>query len=239
MNYCDLTFPTPEENLACDEALLDAAEAGGAKEILRVWESPRYFVVLGYANKISSEVNLSFCRANTLSVLRRCTGGGTVMQGPGLLNFSLILPLEPAPQLQSITAANEYIMERHRSVFSRLLQAPVEICGHTDLAIGGLKFSGNAQRRKKHCLLFHGSFLLHFDIEMIEKALPMPSKEPTYRYGRSHSAFLMNLKVRPELVKRTLCEAWNAHSPLRRIPVEHVDALVAGKYSRDEWNSRF
>jgi lipoate-protein ligase A len=161
------------------------------------------------------------------------------MQGPGLLNFSLILQLESAPQLQSITAANEFIMERHRSVFSRLLQAPVEICGHTDLAIGGLKFSGNAQRRKKDCLLFHGSFLLHFDIEMIEKALPMPSKEPTYRYGRSHSAFLMNLKVRPELVKRSLCEAWDAHSPLRRIPVEHIDTLVAGKYSREEWNAKF
>ena len=62
MNLCDLTLGTPEENLACDEALLDLCEAGGSDELLRLWALPQYFVVLGYANKTSTEVNLSFCR---------------------------------------------------------------------------------------------------------------------------------------------------------------------------------
>ena len=63
MKYLDLTLPTPEENLACDEALLELCEEGGGDQILRFWESPTYFVALGYANKAESEVNLAACAA--------------------------------------------------------------------------------------------------------------------------------------------------------------------------------
>src|SRR2546422_3154717 len=62
MHLLDLTFPTPAENLACDEALLDLCEQGGAGEVLRFWEPREYFVVVGYANKVASEVNLAACR---------------------------------------------------------------------------------------------------------------------------------------------------------------------------------
>ena len=46
MKLCDLTLGTPEENLACDEVLLDLCEAGDSDEILRLWALPQYFVVL-------------------------------------------------------------------------------------------------------------------------------------------------------------------------------------------------
>ena len=58
MNLLDLTLPSPAENLALDEALLDAAETGNSNETLRFWESPTPFVVVGYANKIQTEVNV-------------------------------------------------------------------------------------------------------------------------------------------------------------------------------------
>ena len=63
MTLLDLTLPTPAENLALDEALLDAAEDGVGGEVLRFWESPTPFVVVGYANKIASEVNVAACEA--------------------------------------------------------------------------------------------------------------------------------------------------------------------------------
>jgi lipoate-protein ligase A len=256
IRYCDLTLPTPEENLACDEALLDWAEenrsaAGSAAArtdntkalqstsgILRFWEPTRYFVVLGYANRLTTEVNTAFCRQNTIPIFRRCTGGGTVLQGPGILNYTVILPAE-TPPLHNVTAANRFIMEQHRRSLSSLLGAPVEIRGYTDLTIGGLKFSGNAQRRRKHFLLFHGSFLLHFDIDLLERALPMPSLEPDYRRGRPHLEFLMNLKIHRDLVKQALVQTWNATTPLHRIPYDRIDTLVRGTYSRDEWNAKF
>src|SRR5437899_2336740 len=168
MKHCELTLRTPEENLACDEALLDfceeSYEGANAEGVLRFWEPAQYFVVLGYANPVATEVNLPFCQQQTIPVLRRCTGGGTVLQGPGCLNYSLLLPIHSAGALQSIPGTNDFVLEKHQAALSALLRARVEKQGHTDLSIGGLKFSGNAQRRRKHFLLFHGSFLLHLDV---------------------------------------------------------------------------
>jgi len=68
MKYIDLTLPTPPENLACDEALIDLCEDGYDDEILRYWQPSEYFVVLGYSNKIRSEVNLPSCLADNVPV---------------------------------------------------------------------------------------------------------------------------------------------------------------------------
>src|SRR3974390_1391239 len=176
MKCCDLTLTSPEENLAGDEALLDLCEDGKEEELLRFWEPTRYFVVVGYANHAATEVRLSFCEQNAIPVLRRCSGGGTVLQGPGVLNYSLVLRIGDSGPTHTISSTNDFILERNREALAALLKAPVEKRGQTDLAIGSLKFCGNAQRRRKRCLLFHGSFLLNLDLELIERVLPMPSR---------------------------------------------------------------
>src|SRR5262245_40949097 len=102
MTCLELTLPTAAENLACDEALLDLCEDHGADEILRFWEPRNYFVVLGYGNKAAAEVDLEACAAEKIPVLRRCSGGGTVLQGPGCLNYALILRIDDGGPLQNI-----------------------------------------------------------------------------------------------------------------------------------------
>ena len=108
MKLCDVTLATPEENLACDEALLDFCEAGRGGALLRFWEPAHYFVVLGYANKAAAEVNLPFCAANRIPVLRRCTGGGAVLQGPIRFSCATTMPAPAAvsrsPIISSSTA---------------------------------------------------------------------------------------------------------------------------------------
>jgi lipoate-protein ligase A len=239
MTLCDITLATPEENLALDEALLDACEEGEAEETLRFWEPQQYFVVVGYANATAKEVNLSFCEANEIPVLRRCSGGGTVLQGPGCLNYSLILRSGDAGPFQTISLTNRFVMWANAAAVAEIVGKEIEICGQTDLAICELKFSGNAQRRKKNYLIFHGSFLLQFDLEMIGKVLPMPSKEPDYRQRRAHTDFLMNLNVPAERIKEALRGAWSADQSGSDSPRERVEKLVREKYSRVEWNRKF
>ncbi len=239
MKYIDLTLPAPEENLACDEALLDLCEEGWDGEILRFWEPRGHFVVVGYANKTAAEVNLTFCRENGIPVLRRCSGGGTVLQGPGCLNYSLILEITESGPLRGIAGANAFILNRQRAALGPLLDAPVEILGHTDLAVGSLKFSGNAQRRKRKFLLFHGVFLLQFDILLIGKALRMPSKQPDYRRNRPHTEFLTNLNLPSAVLKSALQKAWSAKTPLPNIPSEKIGELTRQKYATEEWNLKF
>ncbi|MHC1769495.1 MAG: biotin/lipoate A/B protein ligase family protein [Verrucomicrobiia bacterium] len=238
MKYADLTLPSPAANLACDEALLERCEEGH-DEALRVWQSPTPFVVVGYANEVAREVHLDACRKRNIPVFRRCSGGGTVLQGPGCLNYALCLRFEEDSPLASITASNRYIMEKHRQLFEQLLQRPVKVQGHTDLAIAGRKFSGNAQRRKRRSLLFHGSFLLGLDLSLMGALLPMPSKQPDYRSDRSHAEFVCNVPLLPSAITEGLRTLWNAHEPLPTPPDESVRRLVLEKYSRDDWNFRF
>jgi lipoate-protein ligase A len=235
----DLTLPTPAENLACEEALLDQAEARGGGGFLRFWESPVPFVVLGHGNKLAAEVNLEACRAAGVPVLRRCSGGGTVLQGPGCVNYALILPIGEAGPLATITGANRFIMERHRDALAALLGRAVTVEGHTDLAVAGRKFSGNAQRRKRTHLLFHGSFLLNFDLALIEQFLLPPPRQPEYRLGRGHLDFLTRIDVTREDLVAALLRAWEALPVVFDPPGTAIAALAAAKYSRDEWNLKW
>ena len=210
-----------------------------AAGVLRFWEPTQNFVVLGYANQVDREVNRDFCREHHIPILRRCSGGGTVLQGPGCLNYSLILPIDSAAPLASISGTNEYVLQRHVRVLHALLGAPVAKQGDTDLTIGGLKFSGNAQRRRKNFLLFHGSFLLHTDIDLIERVLPLPSRQPDYRVSRSHSSFLVNLKVPAYLLKTGLINAWAAAETLSHLPLDQISLLAREKYREEAWNYKF
>jgi lipoate-protein ligase A len=237
MKHLDLTLASPAENLACDEVLLDACEENGGEEILRFWEARETFVVIGYANKIATEVNAENCRAKKIPIFRRCSGGGTVLQGAGCLNYALVLKVKENSPLASISSANQFIMERNRAAIETLLpESKISIRGHTDLVLGDLKFSGNSQRRKKNFLLFHGTFLLNFDLALVSEFLRMPSLQPDYRASRSHDDFLVNLNLAAEEVKSALKKAWNTTDELKNFPQLEIQKLAAQKYSTDEWN---
>ncbi|HXC36490.1 MAG TPA: hypothetical protein VNV43_11490 [Candidatus Acidoferrales bacterium] len=247
MEFLDLSFPTPAENLACDEALLDWREKNGGDGILRFWESPETFVVVGYANKIAAEVNIVRCASAKIPIFRRCSGGGTVLQGPGCLNYALILPIGENSPLSGISGANKYIMDRNLETIQSIAgkSLDIKVQGHTDLAAADgsppvfRKFSGNSQRRHKAFLLFHGTFLLNFNLEAIGKFLIFPSRQPDYRADRSHGDFLRNLNLPTGAVKDAMKTVWKAAEPLQTPPLSRVHALAREKYETREWNLKF
>ena len=232
----DLPFGGPAWELACDEALLDSCEAGGlgGAGVLRFWEADEHFVVLGIANKAEMEADA----AANVPIFRRCSGGGSVLQGPGCLNYSLVLPMQAAPELANITQTNCYIMKRNRDALVSALGLDVSIQGYTDLTLHSRKFSGNSQRRKSRWLLFHGTFLLSCDLELMARVLRPPPRQPEYRARRSHSEFLTTLQVPAAGVKEALCRAWDAKAAPMHMPHAQIERLVHEKYSRREWNFR-
>jgi lipoate-protein ligase A len=247
MKHLDLTLPSPAENLACDEVLLDWCENGGGEEIIRFWESAETFVVVGYTNKIATEVNVAACKAQGIPILRRCSGGGTVLQGAGCLNYALVLRIAENSPLAGISGANQFIMERnraaveslHKTIHHQSSTVNLTVCGHTDLAICGRKFSGNSQRRKKDFLLFHGTFLLNFDFTLVSEFLEMPLRQPHYRESRTHCDFLTNLNLSGAEVKTALAKSWGVNDELKNPPLEKISALAREKYATREWNFKF
>ncbi|HEV2327669.1 MAG TPA: lipoate--protein ligase family protein [Verrucomicrobiae bacterium] len=247
MQFLDLSLPTPAENLACDEALLDWREKDGGDGILRFWESPETFVVVGYANKIRAEVDVARCEADKIPIFRRCSGGGTVLQGPGCLNYALILPIGGNSPLAGISGANKYIMDRNLEAIHSIAgkSLSIKVRGCTDLAAADVsspafqKFSGNSQRRHKEFLLFHGTFLLNFDLAAVGKFLIFPSRQPDYRADRSHGDFLRSLNLPAAAVKDAMKTVWKATEQLQTPPLSRVSALARDKYEAREWNLKF
>lgn len=238
MKCLELTLASPAENLALDEALLLEAEETDGPETLRFWTSPTPFVVVGIGGKVSEEVHPQACRERGIPVLRRCSGGGTVLQGAGCLNYALILTIPASGPLATIHGANQHIMARNAMALANLTGRSVEVAGHTDLTVNGLKVSGNAQRRLRRHLLFHGTLLLHLDLGLLPALLPLPALQPDYRQGRGHPDFVQNLHVPAEEVKRSLALAWNAHSPRATVPLDRTATLVAERYGTRDWNLR-
>lgn len=191
----DRTFESPAENLAFDERLLALG-----RETLRFWESPIHFVVLGRSGKIEEEAHVTECEAAGVPVLRRASGGGTALQGPGCLNYAFTLSLARRPALANVQASYEHLLSR----VARALRVPgLEVCG-TDILLRGRKVSGNAQRRTRDWLLHHGTILHGLDLALMERLLPEPRRRPAHRGGRTHRQFVTALDVTAGDLKQRL-----------------------------------
>lgn len=234
MQFLDLTLPTPEENLALDEALLLTAEADDSVEYLRVWESPCYFAVLGKNCRVADDVWIENCKEDQVPILRRVSGGGTVLQGPGCLNFSVVLRYERSAELKSVSGSFAYILNQIRAALipSGL---DIEIAG-TDLLRGDRKFSGNCQRRQLTHFLHHGTILHRFDIAAVTRYLREPLRQPAHRDGRGHAAFMTDLVVEPSQIRDRLQATWEAADAWDEQPLKLVADLVRNRYGQQSWN---
>jgi lipoate-protein ligase A len=237
MRLLELTLPTPEENLALDEALLDEAEAADAPcEVLRLWESRRPFVVLGRGSHAAQEVNLDYCRAHDIPVLRRTSGGAAVLAAPGSLMYALVLSYLLRPELRMLDVAHRFVLGAMAEAL-RPLAPGIEHRGTSDLAIGSRKCSGNSLRCKRRNFLYHGTLLYALDISLMEKCLAMPPRQPDYREGRAHDTFVTNLGVAKSTLQSALVTAWDVRRVDVPCPAERVRTLVDARYSQSEWNN--
>lgn len=237
MLLLDLTLDTPAENLALDDALLEAVEAGELPEVLRIWEAPAPMVVIGRSSKIAEEVQLEACRQRQIPVLRRSSGGAAVVAGPGCLMYASVLNLEHRPELRELQRAHRFVME-HTCAAAERFDDSVTISGISDLALGPQqrKCSGNSMRYKRRSLLYHGTILYEFSLSMIVECLALAPRQPEYRNGRDHDDFVANLAAGGLPLRRALAEVWQATEPLEHWPEVRTAQLVAERYGLADWH---
>jgi len=234
----ELTLPDPRANIALDEALLEAAEAGpGPCESLRIWEPAAPLVVVGRSSQVAREVRLDECRRRGVPLIRRSSGGLSVVAGPGCLMWAVVLSYELRPELRMLDVAHRFVLATLVAGLGRVAPGIVAR-GTSDLAIGSRKASGNSVRCKQRHLLYHGTLLYDFPLPLVGELLAEPPRAPEYRAGRSHDDFLVNLPATRDQLVDALIAAWGADEPLPAWPERLVDRLVAEKHGRDTWNLR-
>ncbi len=241
MECFDITFDRPAENLACDEVLLDAVESGRMDEALRFWESPSHFVVLGVSQVLAVEVDEAACARDSVPILRRASAGGCVLQGPGSLNFSLIVRRDSHPSLATIRNSYCHLLGRVCRALATL-DIRAQHAGISDLAVGELKVSGNAQKRRRNAILHHGTLVHSLDLARVRRYLHEPVDRPEYRGDRNHDAFMAALPAHAEQLRHAVWHEFAPDTPISTALdpayLEPIQALAQDKYAAESWIRR-
>jgi lipoate-protein ligase A len=235
--------------LARDEAMLQWADQVVERdeataidtESLRMWQFDRPTVVLGRSSKINEEVNRGWCEEQQIEVLRRCTGGASVVGGPGCWMYSVVLRLLDETSIRKIDVAHDYVMQRVLSAIQQQLPG-AERKGICDLTFENRKFSGNSLRVARHHLLYHGTILIGSDLDLIESCLEFAPRQPEYREQRSHRDFVGNIEIDPARLISDLAEQFGASKvpDTKAVPFieEHTHELLRTRYEATEWHTR-
>jgi lipoate-protein ligase A len=227
------------EQLAIDEALLDAANEGRlTMPVVRTWQAEQPAVVVGSSSRLAEEVDLPTCQRLGVSVLRRPSGGATVVLGPGCIMWMVVTPHAEPPPIDAIHAAMLDPLAAALTAAGR----PVSRQGTSDLTVnmpeGIRKISGNALRVRRRGVLYHGTLLDDFPLELIGQLLRHPPREPAYRQQRSHDAFLANLALGRQQIDAAVRAAFGAWRDEANWPQQQAAELVASRYGLASWTER-
>jgi lipoate-protein ligase A len=236
MRLLELTLSTPAENIALDEALLlEIEQQAVVEEVLRIWEAATAMVVVGRGSSVAEEVNEEACRRDDVPILRRSSGGTSVVAAPGCLMYALVLRYDQRAALHAIDQAHQHVLARmERALTSHV--PDVRRAGVSDLAVGDRKISGNSLRCRHNCLLYHGTLLYDMSADLMQRYLKRPPRQPEYRAGRSHDQFVTNLPVGPDVLRDALVTEWGPTTAAETWPAALTSELVETKYSKADWN---
>lgn len=155
-----------------------------------VWIPETTFVVLGASNNAEDALFVDKITEDKIQVIKRPSGGQTVMLTPNNLIISVAFH-------DSVAIQPKHIFEQINAlIINSLEKLGVNILntrGISDIAIDGKKILGSSIYRSKDSLLYHAVLNISEPAATFEKYLKHPSKEPDYRQGRKHSEFVTSL----------------------------------------------
>ncbi len=137
--------------------------------------SPRDpYVCVGYHQEVEKEVDVEYCWANGLPIIRREVGGGAVYLDRGQLFFQCIFHRAHAPV-------------RIEDIYSYFLRAPVEtyraigIEAHhrpiNDIQVEGRKICGTGAAQIGQAVVLVGNLIFDFNYQLMARVLKVPSEK--------------------------------------------------------------
>lgn len=254
------TAPLPAaENMAIDEALLRCFDPRASLPILRLYRWEPSALSLGRFQKGSQVLDLERCRAHSLPMVRRITGGGAIYHASEL-TYSLTCTPSQIPPAGSIKDSFRVLTGFLIGFYARLglqamyardaMQMGTQLGDRTafcyagresfDILISGRKIGGNAQRRLRGVIFQHGSIPLSCQGE---RGLSyMADKSPAYAQG-AVSLAECGIHATPDRLQEELVAAFRdcfgvecREGLLSGDELSCANELILNKYATDAWN---
>ncbi|KAJ7974391.1 Lipoate-protein ligase A [Quillaja saponaria] len=179
-------------------------------------------IVMGLSGKLPELVELGSVLRDRIPIIRRFTGGGTVIVDYGTIFVTLICNKDAVPDVQPFPRS---IMSWSGLLYGEVFEGIGDFrLRENDYVFGDHKFGGNAQSITKLRWLHHTSFLWDFDVKNMSY-LKLPVKAPKYRSERGHTDFICRMKEllpRAEFIERTI-KAIGNHFSVKSVSLESVD----------------
>jgi len=185
-------------------------------------------IVMGISGKPEQLINLEKVRKAPLPVIKRFSGGGTVIVDEDTLFISFVFQEE----VHDFAPFPRPILEWTSTLYRSFL--PQLELKENDYTFGNKKCGGNAQYIRKGRWLHHTTFLWDFKEEWMDFLLYPPSA-PAYRLGRSHTEFLTPLKpcgLSLEQFKEELKKALSTQFTLEEVSRETLAPLLQMPYRK-------
>ena len=220
-------------NMAIDEALAILAEKNNTPTIRLsyCWKKPGG-VSLGINQQIS-DINLNYCLAKKIPIVRRPTGGMALYHTHQDFTYCVLLPIQE----------KKYRIQESYSMICQWISNGLSALGipvnleHTSLSVQGKKISGNAQTRTLGSLLQHGSVFYSLSLKHLTQIFQTPPKIFQEKTTCIKDFKSISVKDMHDAFERSFLEGKDFfEQDLEQEELDIVEKLLQTKYRTAEWN---
>lgn len=209
------------------------ARRHGNRDFFFMWQVEPT-VIVGRHQLINKEIDVDFCKANHIDIVRRKSGGGAVLADMNNIMFSYITSSDDV-----VTTFSSYTSKIAHAL--RLLGLSASDNTRNDILIDDQKVSGNSFYHIPGRSIVHGTMLYDFSPELMCSALS-PSKDKLESHGVASTKsrvtaikkHLPNLTI--EDFKRHIIDTLIDGDSLKLLP-EEIDEIkeIEKGYYEEQW----
>lgn len=228
----------PFFNHAIEEFILKNKE----EEAFILWRN-RPSILIGRNQNTMTEIDEEYVKNEKIDVVRRLSGGGTVFNDLGNINYTFI-----TKKNQDGNKLSDGFEKFALPVISALQSLGVNavFTGRNDITIDGKKFSGNAQYHYRDKTLHHGTLLFSGNLEKLAKALkskPLKLQDKGVKSIRSRVTNIadhldkdMDVLEFKEYLKSYIMKYHNITQEYKLTENEYSDTLKIQKERFESWD---
>lgn len=142
-------------------------------EGLIIVEPTDWFVSVGQFDNVPQIIDLAWCRANDIPVMRRAAGGGPVLLGPGQVFYNLVVKRKTRNLPASVADAYRFLSQAPIAAYRRL-GLDVRLVPTNDLVTrADRKISGQGAADIEGSFCFIGNVMCEFDTGRMARVLKL------------------------------------------------------------------
>jgi len=219
----DLSGIQPVATQAIYEAVAIARSKGIVPDTLIICWPETPLISVGYFQEVDKEVDIGYCEAKKIPVVRRILGGGAVYLDSNQVFYQLIGQ-----------RGGKVIPASVEAIYQRMLEAPVKTYREigiyatykpvNDIEIEGRKISGNGAAEVNGITILCGNIILDFNYDEMTRILKVPDE-------KFRNKLIKSLRERVTSIKRELGSV-PSHQKIKELLVKHFEETLGVSFVR-------